>query len=537
VTTAEPIVLDGRYILGDLLGSGGMAQVFRARDAVLDRAVAVKVFHQGCALPDADVRRGGEVRLLAGLSHPGLVMVFDAGRDTSNPLSPFAYLVMELVDGTTLARELDGGPLEPQRTATIGAQLASALAYVHERGVVHRDIKPANVLMGGGGSHVAKLTDFGVARLVDSTRLTVHGTTLGTANYLSPEQTTGGDVGPASDVYSLALVLLECLTGQVAFPGYGVEAALARLHRAPTIPAQLDPAWRELLAAMTASAAADRPAAGEVAARLSALTTPGIDSAAATTITSLPVAADAAPRRRRRVVWLAAALVAAITTATIAVMSNSGTATPAAAAVDTASYPHAAGKLGHDLRTLESVAPSSLRRGVTTVARHSAVRDFHGAQQALSRVLDQLGAQHGNGAVDDALNAKVATAIAVVSADLMRGQIAVDAAISKAKARAAARARARATARAAAAARVAARDAAHAAARQAALERARLAAARRAAQVAARAHAEWSAQHRAVGPVHAHGSWSDPKPAHGPDHADGPGPAHGPGSAPGPGDH
>ncbi len=182
---------------------------------------------------------------------------------------------MELVDGTTLARVLDDGPLDRQRTAAIGTQLAGALAYVHERGVVHRDIKPANVLMGGRGCDVAKLTDFGVARLIDSTRLTVHGTTLGTANYLSPEQTTGGDVGPASDVYSLALVLLECLTGQVAYPGYGVEAALARLHRPPTVPAWLDPAWRDLLAAMTAFDAADRPGAAEVAGRLGALTALG----------------------------------------------------------------------------------------------------------------------------------------------------------------------------------------------------------------------------------------------------------------------
>jgi hypothetical protein len=501
-----------------------MAQVFRARDTVLDRAVAIKVFHQGGMLPDADVRRSGEVRLVAGLSHPGLVMVFDAGRDTSDPMAPFSYLVMELVDGTTLARVLDDGPLDRQRTAAIGTQLAGALTYVHERGVVHRDIKPANVLMRGLGSDVAKLTDFGVARLVDSTRLTVHGTTLGTANYLSPEQTTGGDVGPASDVYSLALVLLECLTGQVAYPGYGVEAALARLHRAPAVPMWLDPAWRELLSAMTAFDAADRPGAAEVAARLSALTSPGTDAAPTATFAASKPAAVAARPRRRRVAWLSAAVAAAVAVATIVAATDNGTADPAVAAVDTAAYPHVAGRLGLDLRSLETLAPSALQPGVMTVARRSAVREFHGAQQALSRVLDRLAGLHANGAIDDALNAKLATAIAVVSADLMRGQEALDAARSKAAARAAARAQAKSAARAAAVARAVARRAAIERARQAAQQAAQLAAAQRAAQAANAEKAHHKRAKAGPGPGPRPGPAPKPK---GPD--GGPGHGHGPG--------
>ena len=200
---------------------------------------------------------------------------------------------MEVVDGITLARALDGGPLAPHRAAALGAQLAGALAYVHERGVVHRDVKPANILVDDRTGQ-AKLTDFGVARLVDGTRLTEAGTTLGTANYLAPEQATGDEVTPACDVYSLGLVLLECLTGSVAFPGYGVTAAVARLHRDPDIPAWLPDGWRGLLAAMTSRKAADRPRSADVAVRLALLVSTG-DRAAAELTAPVAVGLPAPP--------------------------------------------------------------------------------------------------------------------------------------------------------------------------------------------------------------------------------------------------
>lgn len=252
--------LEGRYRLGEVLGRGGVAHVYRARDLVLDRDVAVKMLRE--SVDDSDrARFVGEARMLAGLSHPGIVTVLDVGVAEGQP-----FLVMELVEGPTLAAALREGPLPPDRVAQIGAALASAIAYAHEQGTVHRDVKPANVLLGPGG---AKLADFGIARLVgDTVRHTRTGTIIGTAAYLSPEQVRGDAVRPPADVYSLGLVLLEALTGERAFPGSPTESAVARLHRPPEIPADLSPDWRALLAAMTATQPGDRPSAAVAAARI-----------------------------------------------------------------------------------------------------------------------------------------------------------------------------------------------------------------------------------------------------------------------------
>jgi serine/threonine protein kinase len=251
-------LLDGRYRLGDVLGSGGAAEVIRAVDERLGRPVAVKLFRGDVA--DQLQRHEDEMRTLARLAHAGLVTVFDAGTDdeTQRP-----YLVMQLVEGSTLAQQLRRGPLPSLRTAQIGASLADALAYVHGQGLVHRDVKPAHVLIGADAR--VHLADFGIARIVDSAHVTRTGDVLGTPAYFAPEQVSGELVGPAADVYALGLVLLECLTGRREYDGTSIEVAMARLHRQPEIPNQLPGIWQDLLAGMTAREPAVRVSAEQSA--------------------------------------------------------------------------------------------------------------------------------------------------------------------------------------------------------------------------------------------------------------------------------
>jgi eukaryotic-like serine/threonine-protein kinase len=253
-------VLAGRYELVRRIARGGMADVFEARDVLLDRPVAIKRFR---AAGTTDRQRfDAEVRLLAGLNHPGLVAVYDAGEHDGD-----GFMVLELVPGPTLHDVLaEQGPRSADETARLGAVLAEALAHVHERGIVHRDLTPANILIARDGT--PRLTDFGIARLIDTTRVTADHLTVGTAGYMAPEQVEGRDVTPAADVYSLGLVLLEALTGARAFTGPSHEAAIARLTRDPDIPAQLPEPWPSLLRSMTARRAADRPPAHAVASEL-----------------------------------------------------------------------------------------------------------------------------------------------------------------------------------------------------------------------------------------------------------------------------
>ncbi|WP_299169256.1 serine/threonine-protein kinase [uncultured Arthrobacter sp.] len=261
-------ILDGRYVIGALLGSGGMAEVRHGHDQVLDRDVAIKLFR---GQPEARLtqRERAEAQLLASLDHPGLVKVHDVGH------SPVAgWVVMDLVDGPDLHQLLRGGALGPQQTWAIAHDVARTLAYVHAKGITHRDVKPSNVLTReaepSSGRFGYVLTDFGIARRADSDRLTATGETIGTAAYFSPEQARGEAVDAATDIYALGLVLLECLTGEPAFEGRGLETALARLHRAPEIPAFVNSAWRDLISRMTAGAHNERPTAAEVASVLAA---------------------------------------------------------------------------------------------------------------------------------------------------------------------------------------------------------------------------------------------------------------------------
>ncbi len=205
-------VLSGRYKLEAKLGSGGMSTVYLARDATLDRAVAVKVMHREMSeQPDQLERFRQEARAVAKLSHPNVVAVIDAGEDGGHP-----YIVFEYVEGETLKQRIARlGALDPQEALAYAIEIARGLTVAHARNMVHRDIKPQNVLIDAEGR--AKLTDFGISRQLEQDGMTATGRVLGTTDYVAPEQAMGHAVDPRSDVYSLGVVLYEMLIGQVPF--------------------------------------------------------------------------------------------------------------------------------------------------------------------------------------------------------------------------------------------------------------------------------------------------------------------------------
>jgi hypothetical protein len=255
-------VIDDRFVVGSLLGSGGMAEVYRAYDRTTTSSVAIKIF-TGPGLPDDELRLQREASMLAALDCPGVIPVYAAGTVARRP-----YFVMREITGGTLRQRMRE-PLPPRFVARIGGQIAAVLDHVHQLGVVHRDIKPSNILLDDEEKQ-AYLADFGLALVAEVTRVTTSGVLVGTAGYLAPEQVRGSDVGPAADVYALGLVLLECLTGRTEYPGGDAEAALARLARPPRVPVDLPLAWVSLLSAMTDMDPARRPTAAQCAVSLTA---------------------------------------------------------------------------------------------------------------------------------------------------------------------------------------------------------------------------------------------------------------------------
>jgi predicted Ser/Thr protein kinase len=254
-------LLNDRYRLGELIAHGGMSDVYRGLDIRADTPVAIKIVRSED--PEMARRLAQEAKALERFTHPGLVRLLDTGA-----LGTRVYLVMEYVDGPNVASVIRGGALTPARTALIGATVAEALAYVHERGIVHRDVKPANILLDPSG--LPKLSDFGVARLTDTTALTITGTTLGTASYMAPEQLERHDVGPEADVWSLGMVLFECLIGKRVYEGTPGEVIAQRLAGPLPLGSELPVTWRLVLAGLLDHQPDRRPSASEAAGLLRA---------------------------------------------------------------------------------------------------------------------------------------------------------------------------------------------------------------------------------------------------------------------------
>src|ERR1700683_5314809 len=220
-----PRVYSERYELDHLIARGGMAEVYRARDRLLDRPVALKILFPELSIDRTFVERfKREAQAAANLSHPNIVPVYDWGEDAGT-----YFIVMEFIDGRPLSAVLrDVGPLPPEQAADIGVHVAGALAFAHRHGVIHRDIKPGNVLI--TNDNQVKVTDFGIARAMNTEEsLTQTGAVMGTATYFSPEQAEGIGVDARSDIYSLGVVLFEMATGRPPFLG-DTPVAVASKH-------------------------------------------------------------------------------------------------------------------------------------------------------------------------------------------------------------------------------------------------------------------------------------------------------------------
>src|SRR5215204_2242895 len=250
-------IIDGRYVLGESLGSGGMGEVYLAHDGVLERDVALKVLRSQYAGDEEVAERfRREARSAAGLSHPNIVQIYDRG-ETEDGTS---YIAMEYVPGGTLKEQIERrGPFGASETAAVGAQITDAIGAAHERGVIHRDIKPQNVLVTASGN--LKVTDFGIARAASAVTSSASGAIFGTAGYISPEQAMGEPVGPASDLYSLGVVLYEMLTGGLPFTAdNSIAVCMKHVTEPLPPPMSLNPASPEEINALVVKLLAKDPA-------------------------------------------------------------------------------------------------------------------------------------------------------------------------------------------------------------------------------------------------------------------------------------
>src|SRR6266516_220080 len=267
-------LISDRYQLGDRLGSGGMSSVYKATDRVLERTVAVKILAEHLSDDEKFVARfRREALAVAKLIHPNIVQVYDTGVDAGRH-----YIVMEYVEGRSGAQLLHSrGRLGPEVAVEIGVQACSGLDYAHKQGIIHRDVKPGNLMVIGGpagrrgaetSAHepptnemTVKLTDFGIARAAEQTRLTQVGSVVGTAAYLSPELARGADPTPGADVYALGVVVYQLLTARLPWEGTTLaELATRRENEAPLAPTTYDPEVPDTLSEAVLRALAPDPA-------------------------------------------------------------------------------------------------------------------------------------------------------------------------------------------------------------------------------------------------------------------------------------
>ena len=320
-------LIAGRYELEELAGTGGMSSVYRARDNLLERHVALKLLHDSYGADAESIERfRREARAVAQLSHPNIVTVIDRGEDGGRQ-----YIVFEYVDGENL-KELvaRAGPLPVRRALELAIQVGAGLACAHEHGVVHRDVKPQNVLLNGDG--LAKVTDFGIARSLDVDHgMTQTGAVIGTSNYIAPEQASGRSVDERTDVYSLGVVLFELLTGDVPFPGENfVAVAMRHVHEEPPSVLELRPDVPVRVAQLVDRALAKDPderfpSMAAMVAELRACLAADEAPEERTMIVAAPARGGTAARRRGRRSWpLVLLLVGLAAVAAVAVWALAG---------------------------------------------------------------------------------------------------------------------------------------------------------------------------------------------------------------------